>query len=422
MFRPLGLLDDLSCPAHAEGRCESQRTECPFSHSIPAPFLLARAKPLAENKEQLHRIEETLTVEERSRAKPAHAPTLSLSQKPEAGPSSLKPVNRSPSRGDTHLREIASSPCIFKAENGPKDGKTLKAVNSGRAEQQKANFLQSSAKRSSSDEPGWTTVMYTKRLKMPPSDASLSRGRLVLSSPHASAKNSSGAENEGAYRHPPILTLSSNPRSSRNAFSSRNASLKTLWTVFTDAYTPLIESGDAQLQKAGRRLAHEDARTQELEVFSKASKASYRPSIVTTAVGIKKRDTEVLRAASNEARVLGSVADVVSHLRAHCSEIGTASAVQAKRHAEKQRIKSTLTISALRDGYFVCPRDRLSLYGYERYPEEGRSIDDMLGTVGGSKPSASGTTKNCMRCQKPFIVGVDQDNRACHYHWGRKVS
>ncbi|WFD06314.1 RNA exonuclease 3 [Malassezia vespertilionis] len=34
MFRPLGLLDAIVCPAHREGVCEDQRIGCPYSHNL----------------------------------------------------------------------------------------------------------------------------------------------------------------------------------------------------------------------------------------------------------------------------------------------------------------------------------------------------------------------------------------------------
>ncbi|CAO1619193.1 unnamed protein product [Jaminaea pallidilutea] len=231
-------------------------------------------------------------------------------------------------------------------------------------------------------------------------------------------------------RRPPIIPSYTHPRTSSIALPSRNTSLKTLWGLLTTAYEPLLSCTDAVVQSAGRKLAFDDALQQEADIFSKASKASYRSSVVTAAVGIKKRDVEAIRRAVDQATELasGDVDEVVTMLRRDCTEFGTTAQVDARRKAQEEAIKTQLTKERLVEvPSLVCPPDQLGRFGFDVIPQ-GQTIDETWG-VGGSEPDAVGQKKDCDRCGHTFVVGSNvleggsrsgQDAQACHYHWGRR--
>ncbi|CAO1617928.1 unnamed protein product [Parajaminaea phylloscopi] len=443
MFRPLGLLDDLPCPDHAGGRCESQRTECPFDHSRPAPLPFAASKASAKSIAKASSAAQTaagkagttqLLKDGRRTTALETQDSIARSAVGELRDGPREASSSSSSSSSKEAEGWSSAPVQYRAR--PSVSPAITSPISEEQHQQRSRMpnLSQDSNRAQGSVTGkrferdhtiskeLTTPQPVKRLKgSSPPTSSVSK---IAGNSHAHQADVGGGPG-AAYRRPPNLTLSSHPRTSPIPFSSRNTSLKTLWTVFTAAYAPLLDCGSSDVEQAGRQLAHEDTRQQELEVFSKASKASYRPSIVTTAVGVKKRDRQRLQMAVDEvvaswSSSLKTVDAIVSHLRSTCSEIGTTAAVQVKRDADEERIKTMISASTLHQAHFVCPREKLHLYGYDAMPPDGTSIDDAIGVVGGSEPTATGTKVDCIRCQKPFIVGPDQDGRACHYHWGKK--
>lgn len=416
MFRPLGLLGHVSCPAHAQGVCETQRTECPFDHSLVA--VLQKTTAPASSSAAQEKVRPTVKKNSDS-PKPSSSSLTAGAQRPQEAVALATNALKRP------RSKQASPPISSSAEPHPSVSKP------DREKQRPESHTKapSLGKTKEEEEPGWTTVSHRKRpANDQPDPTEPTPTRKSANVPSRDGDSSSGNTSTSSdYRRPPNLTLAAHPRTSRIPFSSRSTSLKTLWSIFTTAYSPLIEAENPQVQQVGRRLAHEDARQQELEVFAKATKASYRPSIVTAAVGIKKRDQATLRRAAEEAEesfASPSSADVsqaVAQLRSTCSEIGTTSVVQAKRDAEEKRAKTRLTVTGLLEGHMVCPVDQLAKYGYDVPPSDGRTLDEFFGVAGGSEPTATGDKKDCIRCQKQFIVGPEQEPRACHYHSGKKV-
>ncbi|PWN22919.1 hypothetical protein BCV69DRAFT_280528 [Microstroma glucosiphilum] len=367
MFRPLGLLNHIPCPAQTEALCGSSRSECPFQHTTAAP---------------------------RDPAEDQSIPSSS---------SVLLPASQ---RLGAASSNVSSSP----------PAKRLK-VNAYQATATSQSSSTGNSK-DAGDDGGWTTVSHKKP---------------VLDSPGVTrepvrASSSSAASSEAAFRRPPIVVASAHPRSSQIPLSSRNTSLKTLWTIFNAAYAPLLVSEIPEVQDAGRRLAFQDSLSQEKDIFSKASKTSYRTSIVTAATGIRKRDTAAVALAEKLAQDLGRTAkDIAQLLRESCSEVGTNSEVQGKRAAIEERRKTRLTSAKLRQHHFLCPPADLPSFGYAVEPRDA-SIEEAWG-LGSSAPDAVGEKKDCNRCGKEFIVGGEvgddgfrqgQDERACHYHWGKK--
>lgn len=369
MFRPLGLLNHIPCPVQTEALCGGSRSECPFSHSTAAPTESAEDHNL---------------------------------------PSSSSARLTGPQGPSTSLHSVSSSP----------PAKRLK-VNAYQATATSQGSSSGSSKDASEDS-GWTTVSHKKPALGGPS----------VTADQVRASSSSGTSDEAAFRRPPIVVASAHPRSSQIPLSSRNTSLKTLWTVFNAAYAPLLASDVLEIQEAGRRLAFQDSLTQEKDIFSKAFKTSYRTSIVTAATGIRKRDAAAIALAEKLAREVGKAPkDVAQSLRESCSEVGTNSEVQDKRDAIEKRRKTRLDPAKLRQHHFICPPADLASFGYAVEPR-GQSIEEAFGPAS-SAPNAIGEKKDCNRCGKEFIVGGDlaedetrhgQDERACHYHWGKKVS
>ncbi|PWN29582.1 hypothetical protein BDZ90DRAFT_210545, partial [Jaminaea rosea] len=247
----------------------------------------------------------------------------------------------------------------------------------------------------------------------------------------------------------PTISPAQHSRTSPILLTSRNTCLKTLHDHFCIAYAPLLESADPKVKDAGHLLASQDALQQERDVWTRATKMSYRSSIVTMAVGIKKRDVEAVKRCLSEALSILPNGDANDHtelatalatrLRSLCTEVGTNAAVDEKRRSEERRIKTELSVTKLKDADLICPDRRLAEFGFDVVPtrdgkqeaaaaQSSTSADAAWG-AGSSELSAHGQQKECDRCRKPFIVGqggpsdstTGQDMHACHYHWGKKT-
>ena len=202
------------------------------------------------------------------------------------------------------------------------------------------------------------------------------------------------------------------------------------------------------LQEAGRKLAFQDALAQEADIFSKATKQSYKTTVVTTVTGIRKRNRDEIERVADDL-IDGyrpdetTVEELENQLRKTCTEVGTAAQVDAKRRALEKRAKSRLTADRMRAMQFVTPSDVLLKSGYDSivldensesapvdvdadadelpFSPSSETIDKAWGP-GSSQLDFIGEKKTCSRCQAIFKVEpastASQD--ACIYHWGKK--
>lgn len=399
MFRPLGLLNDVACPDHQEGLCASRRTECPFSHTIVVKAKRAR-----------------LEEDDKSATATTSKQTPGLT-------SQLLPKRQ---RVNAYQPTVASS---SSSAMPPRD----RAGDDG-----------------NDDGEGWTTVSH----KRP------SKATAPIASSSSSSSSTSAPTTSSIIRHVPTISPRQHTNNSGILLSSRNVCLKTLYDHFVISYAPLLDTSERMwVQNAGYLLASQDALQQERDVWQRASKMSYRSSIVTMAVGIKKRDIEAVKRALKEAIAAlpdnsddedqdGKARALATKMRGLCTEVGTNAAVDEKRRSEERRIKTELSVEKLKEAGLICPVDRLAELGFDVVPSPSSSPDgggsssssskgkerardadadpDEAWGKGSSEPTAVGQKKECERCRREFIVGGEdgkgQDENACHYHWGKKVS
>lgn len=134
------------------------------------------------------------------------------------------------------------------------------------------------------------------------------------------------------------------------------------------------------------QLASKHAVAQEVEVYNKTNKQTYRQGIVTTIVSLKKRPSP----------------PSPKH-----ESVGTEANCQARANARKlSRVEEPHLESAL------LTREQMATWGYVLDVPEG---------PGGDKPSAEGDNMTCERCMQRFVVtpiGQGKDE-ACSFHWGR---
>lgn len=134
------------------------------------------------------------------------------------------------------------------------------------------------------------------------------------------------------------------------------------------------------------RFASEHALAQELEVYDKTNKQTYRQGVVTAIVSLKKR----ARPSSPQDE-----------------SVGTESACQARANARKLARVEARHLEGV-----LLTREQMITWGY---------VVDIPEGPGGDKPSAEGCDMICERCLQRFVVtpiGQGKDE-ACSFHWGR---
>ena len=230
----------------------------------------------------------------------------------------------------------------------------------------------------------------------------------------------------------PKLGFKDHPVSSKIPLSARQNGLKAFYNAFVAAYEPILQSTDPIVAGCGQELCRDHALAQELELFGKSDKHSYKSSSITALVGLKKRDREALEAAAtaaaDEARMHQGSPDlrssILTMLMEKCTETGTTSQVDNKRKGAQARKLGKLDRARLEKAGFVCPVDQLEKFEYTAViPPEWQD-------EGNSKPDAVGEVKECERCGKNFTVGgemneagterIAQDPKECRYHWGKR--
>ncbi|KDQ12757.1 hypothetical protein BOTBODRAFT_112367, partial [Botryobasidium botryosum FD-172 SS1] len=154
-------------------------------------------------------------------------------------------------------------------------------------------------------------------------------------------------------------------------------------TVLYDHFRTLYEN----LLPTNPGLATEHALQQELDVYNKSNKVTYRNAIITAVASIKKRPRP----------------DSVSH-----PSVGTEATLTA-RAAELASISSFhLTHSHLKPA--LLAQQQMEAYSYVSSIPEG---------PGGDRVSELGNEMTCVRCGQQFIVRADPGEEECTYHWGK---
>ncbi|KIJ54809.1 hypothetical protein M422DRAFT_153255 [Sphaerobolus stellatus SS14] len=159
--------------------------------------------------------------------------------------------------------------------------------------------------------------------------------------------------------------------------ASRQACLKPLY----EAYVTLYSSFHSYFP----HLAREHALAEEIEVYTKTNKLTYRQGMVNTLIAVKKREQPTSPDHKN---------------------VGTESEIRAKEKAQKKKVEA----ADLED--IIMTREQLILWGY---------IVDVPDGPGGDLPTSEGAEQVCERCQQNFVVKAlgDGADEACTYHWAR---
>ncbi|BGP08277.1 RNA exonuclease 3 [Rhodotorula toruloides] len=167
---------------------------------------------------------------------------------------------------------------------------------------------------------------------------------------------------------------------------TRQKMLNALYHQFLEIYSPGILPTSLRQQ-----LASEHALRQEEYLFSRATKATYRNSIISALARLKKRPP----ARSVE-------------------ETGTLEE-EAERNARMaNEEKGRLT--GKRVAKFVHPVDTLRKFSY---------VVEVPPGPGGDRLTEVGNPIVCERCKKEWVVSstlTEEDKQACHYHFGRIVT
>ncbi|KAF8591528.1 hypothetical protein K439DRAFT_904379 [Ramaria rubella] len=172
--------------------------------------------------------------------------------------------------------------------------------------------------------------------------------------------------------------LNANAATSRVPIVVRQTCLKSLY----DAFVKLYSSFHSQHP----HLANQHAAAQEIEVYNKTNKLTYRQGVVTTIVALKKRP---------------------SPPQPQHESVGTESEFQARANVKKLSRVEPRHLEEV-----VLTREQMATWGYLLDVPEG---------PGGDKPSAEGEEMVCERCSQRFVVtpmGQGKDE-ACSFHWAR---
>ncbi|GAA5996747.1 uncharacterized protein JCM10292_003178 [Rhodotorula paludigena] len=167
---------------------------------------------------------------------------------------------------------------------------------------------------------------------------------------------------------------------------TRQKMVNALYNQFLEIYTPGILPSSLRQQ-----LASQHSLAQEEHLFSRATKATYRNSVISALARLKKRPP---------ARSLDDTGTLEDE------------AARAAKLAEEEKGRLTRA----RVARFVHAKDRLREFDY---------VVELPPGPGGDALTEEGNPRNCDRCKKEFVVRseLDEDDRqACHYHFGRMVT
>ncbi|KLO08284.1 hypothetical protein SCHPADRAFT_944602 [Schizopora paradoxa] len=175
----------------------------------------------------------------------------------------------------------------------------------------------------------------------------------------------------------PILRI--NAALSQVAIPVRQAMVKNLYQAFSDLYEDLL--------KANPELPSDHALAQEVEIYEKSNKITYRSAAILCIASIKRRPKP--------------------HNISHDS-VGT-EGMRQKRRDEYDRLRA-LTLTRKHLEQHILSLEEMKLWGYIVEIPEG---------PGGDRPSDEGKTRDCERCGKVFEVKRKEDAEECVFHWGR---
>ncbi|KAG8920627.1 RNA exonuclease 3 [Tulasnella sp. 418] len=136
-------------------------------------------------------------------------------------------------------------------------------------------------------------------------------------------------------------------------------------------------------------LASEHALEQELEIYGKTNKATYRSAVITCITTLKKRTPPT---------------SITS------DTVGTDSQVNARLAAKKEYSALVLTPEDLKP-HLLTPEQMKELEFVIEVPEEWGP--------GGDKVNELGETVKCERCAGEFVVKKDPYEEECEYHFGK---
>ncbi|BGP55642.1 RNA exonuclease 3 [Rhodotorula sphaerocarpa] len=184
----------------------------------------------------------------------------------------------------------------------------------------------------------------------------------------------------GPPRLVPPRTLSHTPAVTRQKM------IDALYSQFLQIYTPGVLPSSRRQQ-----LAAEHALRQEEHLFSRATKATYRNSVISALARLKKRPP------ARSADETGTLEDDASRL--------AVLAEKEKGRLTRKRVEG-----------FLPSVDVLRQFDYVTQVPDG---------VGGDKVSEDGNTRKCERCKREFVVVSNlspADREACQYHFGRMIT
>ncbi|KAF8305388.1 hypothetical protein DL93DRAFT_2172643 [Clavulina sp. PMI_390] len=178
--------------------------------------------------------------------------------------------------------------------------------------------------------------------------------------------------------------IQANPMHSKVPVVDRQKLLSTMYDIFRTLYASLL------MLDPGLPARH--ALAQELEIYDKASRSTYRNvdwkfSMITTMASIKKRPHP----------------DSLSH-----PSVGTSG--ELAERAAKTSSLSEFKLKASHLEYLVLSRDDMILWEYVVDPPPG---------PGGDRPSEVGNAIKCERCDSQYVVTAKPSRTECVYHWGR---
>jgi hypothetical protein len=274
----------------------------------------------------------------------------------------------------------------------------------------------------------------------------------------------------------PSIPRLSHPGSSPVPYSSRQTSLRTLFTTFHTLYSPLVPRDSTSPSTEAERRAHDILRVlvhhyasqDSLSIESKIFKNSnvnflaYRNSIRTSLVGLARRqktDREAEEKGERECvRMLGmrateaachmaeevetrkaspnddgtkEMTELIKRMLEQSVLVGTNDEVNQKMKMREERLKGTLDQNRLKEARLVTEHGVLESVGYP-YPDLSKGDGDVQKAIvecwgeGGRERDLVDTQVMCDRCGVEFKVAPldskSQDEKeACCFHWGRRV-
>ncbi|KAF9513244.1 hypothetical protein BS47DRAFT_1372581 [Hydnum rufescens UP504] len=229
------------------------------------------------------------------------------------------------------------------------------------------------------------SVASTSSLKRTADDISGSPERSVFTQPPKKLQKADPKPIQPQHTSPELSTQSGAPRIQASIARSnvpipvRQTMLTTVFEHFRQLYSEITSTNPG--------LPAQHALAQEVEVYEKSTKITYRNAMISAIATIKKRPPP----------------DSKDH-----PSVGTNSEV-AVRTAKLSSLSSfELLPSHL--GSLVLSRDAQIALDY---------VVDVPPGTGGDRPNEVGNMVKCERCAAQFVVKEDPPRDQCEYHWSR---